>query len=163
MKTMILATVAAAALCMPALAQQSSTQPQTEKQQTQAPASKSQSQAQGQSQSQNQSASASRVNASHMSRNQVREIQQALDRMGFKAGQADGKWGPETKAALSDFQKSKNMSAIGDVDSMTIAALGLNPSDFGMGSAGTTGQAPNNGGRNNAPSQNGSSGQHNQH
>jgi hypothetical protein len=55
----------------------------------------------------------------------------------------DGKWGPETEAALKDFQKSKNMPSNGQLDAMTMTALGLTPSDFGTaGNHGTTGQAP---------------------
>jgi peptidoglycan hydrolase-like protein with peptidoglycan-binding domain len=129
MTRMILATVAAAALCVPAFAQSQKTD---NTQQTNPPAAQAQN-----------LAGAKELAASRMNPIQVREIQQALDKEGFKAVHVDGKWGPQTMAALKDFQKSKNINSTGDVDSMTITALGLSTSDFGMGgNVGTTGQAP---------------------
>jgi peptidoglycan hydrolase-like protein with peptidoglycan-binding domain len=72
-----------------------------------------------------------------LSRPQVRQIQQALDKNGFSAGRADGIWGPETRSALMNFQKSKNVGAAnGELDDETLAALELNPADFAQGRRG---------------------------
>jgi peptidoglycan hydrolase-like protein with peptidoglycan-binding domain len=129
MKKVILAAVATAALCVPALAQQSG--------QTQSQPGSASSQVQNASGGQNMSAHG--LNA-----NQVQEIQQALDEKGFKSGKVDGKWGPQTEVALKDFQKSQNMSSTGDLNGATIAGLGLNSADFGVSSKKpeTTGQGP---------------------
>jgi peptidoglycan hydrolase-like protein with peptidoglycan-binding domain len=159
MRRTVLATVAVAALCIPALAQQGQppNQPQAAPQHTQtqpgeqgAPGTMHQGtmhqsmpnhSAQDQSKARGQEIMVSRLND-----NQVMEIQKALDGKGFKVGKVDGKWGRETRAAFEDFQKSQNMAANGRLDSTAIAALGLNAPDFGVNRApdrsGTTGQAP---------------------
>jgi peptidoglycan hydrolase-like protein with peptidoglycan-binding domain len=130
MKRVILAAVATAALCVSAIAQQSA-------QQTRPP----QTQNQVNTGTPQNYAATGQLSPDQLSTTQVREIQQALDKKGFKAGRVDGKWGPESEAALKDFQKSQNMPANGQLDQMTMTALGLNMSDFGSTSA-TTGQAP---------------------
>lgn len=55
----------------------------------------------------------------------VRQVQQALDKDGFHAGRADGIYGPETQAALKDFQKSKNIQNNGQFDRQTLSDLGV--------------------------------------
>jgi peptidoglycan hydrolase-like protein with peptidoglycan-binding domain len=55
----------------------------------------------------------------------VRQVQQALDKDGFRAGRADGIYGPETQAALKDFQKSKNIQSNGQLDRQTLSDLGV--------------------------------------
>ena len=71
---------------------------------------------------------------------QVREIQQALEDRGDSSVRVNGEWGPDTEAALKNFQKSENMiSQTGDLDLPTILALGLDPLSFGLASE-TTGQ-----------------------
>ena len=130
MKRIILATIATAALCVPALAQQNQNGSQGANAQTS-------------QQSLNQSGQA--MSPQQMNATQMRQLQQALDSKGFNTGRADGKWGPETEAALKSFQQSQNMPWTGDIDAKTVTALGLNASDFGMrgnGNASTTGQAP---------------------
>jgi hypothetical protein len=150
MRRVILSTIAAVALCAPAFAQQTNAGPQTGKQPPQVqnqPATQSRSQPQS---GQNVANAQQQISPQRLSTTVrdiqpalVRDIQQALDKMGFKAGRVDGKWGPQTEAALKDFQKSKNMPSNGQLDAMTTTALGLNPSDFGTaGNPGTTGQAP---------------------
>jgi hypothetical protein len=150
MRRVILATIAAVALCAPAFAQQTNTGPQTGKQPPQVqnqPATQNRNQPQ---RGQNLANARQQISPERLSTTVrdiqpalVRDIQQALDKMGFKAGRVDGKWGPETEAALKDFQKSKNMPSNGQLDAMTTTGLGLNPSDFGTaGNLGTTGQAP---------------------
>ena len=50
-------------------------------------------------------------------------VQVALDRAGFSPGEIDGRGGPKTKLALSQFQKSAGLPATGVVNEETIAAL----------------------------------------
>jgi peptidoglycan hydrolase-like protein with peptidoglycan-binding domain len=88
-------------------------------------------------------ANTQRISPDRLSARQVRQIQQALDNMGFKAGWIDGKWGPKTEAALKSFQRSRNIASNGQLDQTTVAALGLNAADFGLtGSDATNGQTP---------------------
>ncbi|MBA2880041.1 membrane-bound lytic murein transglycosylase B [Desulfosalsimonas propionicica] len=48
-----------------------------------------------------------------LSRNQIMEIQQNLNRLGFDAGQADGVAGPRTRAAIRAFQQNHDLAADG--------------------------------------------------
>lgn len=70
-----------------------------------------------------------------LSQDQIRQLQQALDQKGFKSGRAEGKLGPETKQALSSFQKSQNLQQTGEPDQQTMAALGINRRHDRPGSA----------------------------
>ncbi len=74
---------------------------------------------------------------------QVSEIQRALNARGANSIRVDGEWGPDVEAALKDFQKSENMiSQNGELDSLTLMALGLDPLGFGLsGTTETTGKA----------------------
>ena len=65
-----------------------------------------------------------------MSRGEVRQVQQALDKDGFKAGRTDGRWGHETQAAVKQFQQSKQLQATGQLNEQTVADLGLDTSKF---------------------------------
>ncbi len=46
-----------------------------------------------------------------LSKNEIRQVQQTLDQKGFKAGQADGILGPETKNAIKEFQQKQGFNA----------------------------------------------------
>jgi peptidoglycan hydrolase-like protein with peptidoglycan-binding domain len=117
MKRVILAAVATAVFCVPVLAQQGTTE----------------SQAQDRQQSRAQVANtAGQISPRRFSERQVGKIQQALDDREFKSGKVDGSWGPETEAALKDFQNWAMLSPTGEVDSISIALLGLNVADFGL-------------------------------
>jgi peptidoglycan hydrolase-like protein with peptidoglycan-binding domain len=74
---------------------------------------------------------------------QVREIQQALEARRAGTVRVDGEWSPDVEAALRSFQKSENLiSQNGELDALTLIALGLNPLSYGLsGTAETTGQA----------------------
>ena len=91
------------------------------------------------------------ISPQQLGASQVREIQQALETKGDSSVRVDGEWGPDTEAALKNFQKSENMiSQTGELDISTIMALGLDPLSFGLaGTSETTGQAP----RSSAPQQ----------
>jgi peptidoglycan hydrolase-like protein with peptidoglycan-binding domain len=58
-----------------------------------------------------------------------KEIQMALKNAGFYAGVVDGKIGPQSKKAITDFQKANNLQADGKVGPKTWMVLGkyLNP------------------------------------
>ncbi|WP_136444121.1 trypsin-like peptidase domain-containing protein [Pacificoceanicola onchidii] len=53
----------------------------------------------------------------------IREIQQALNAVGFAAGSADGKMGPATRRALSGFQRAVGLEPTGQTDAVTLYAL----------------------------------------
>src|SRR4029453_8924219 len=50
-------------------------------------------------------------------------VQVGLDRAGFSPGEIDGRGGPKTRLALSQFQKSAGLPATGAVNEETITAL----------------------------------------
>ena len=84
-----------------------------------------------------------RISPQQLSSSQVRAIQQALEDRGDSSVRVNGEWGPDTEAALKNFQKSENMiSQTGELDFPTLLALGLDPLSFGLGASETTGQAP---------------------
>ena len=55
----------------------------------------------------------------------VREVQQQLTSKGHDAGPIDGKWGPQTQAAVRQFQDREGMKASGQLDEGTLLALGM--------------------------------------
>ena len=68
----------------------------------------------------------------------IRTAQQILQDKGFNAGPIDGKMGPKTKAAVSDFQRKENLKVPGRLDGDTKTRLGM-PS---TGKVDTTTSAP---------------------
>jgi peptidoglycan hydrolase-like protein with peptidoglycan-binding domain len=92
--------------------------------------------------------------ASQMSSSQVKELQQALKTQGFlQQGTVDGIYGPETRAAVEEFQRTHHLTANGgQVDQQTVAALGLNEQQGQSSASDTSGQSGTN-------SQSGMSGQ----
>jgi hypothetical protein len=66
----------------------------------------------------------------NLSRGEIREVQQALDKDGFKAGPTDGRWGAKTASAVKQFQRSKQLQATGRLNQQTVADLGLDASQF---------------------------------
>ena len=142
MRTLLLAAAASAAFALPALAQDQM-QPVAPQNQMQPAAPPQMPQIEPNDQAikpmppPQAGASLQAVDPSTLSRQQVMQIQQALDRNGFRAGRADGIWGRETQAALVNFQQSKNMGAAnGELDDATLAALELNPGEFAQGQRG---------------------------
>jgi peptidoglycan hydrolase-like protein with peptidoglycan-binding domain len=57
----------------------------------------------------------------------VRQAQQALNEKGISPGPIDGKMGPRTKAALSEYQKREHLKVTGRLDGETKDKL-INPS-----------------------------------
>jgi murein L,D-transpeptidase YcbB/YkuD len=151
MKKLLLATVASMALTVPALAQNAPAQDQSQPpSQVQQPLQPQQQEMGGASPGRQAAFSPQRL-----SRTEVRHIQQALDTKGFKTRSSDGRWGPETEAALRKFQQQQNIQGDGQLNHETLAALGVNLSNRNMRS--TTGAAPHesgSGGMNAQPSDN---------
>jgi len=58
---------------------------------------------------------------------QVRHVQQRLNNMGYHAGDVDGVLGPQTEAALRQFQQARKLDATGHIDSNTLAAINSEP------------------------------------
>jgi peptidoglycan hydrolase-like protein with peptidoglycan-binding domain len=154
MKKLTLTLLAGAALAMPAvvpaMAQNSpqNQQPQAQQQQQQPQNSAQTNQQQSSQQQPNRQASNQPVTPRQIGRNGVRQVQQALDKDGFHAGRADGLWGRNTRTAIKDFQKSKNIQGNGRLNQQTLSELGVN-----VASNQTNGNQ-NGGGMNAAPSKN---------
>tara|TARA_R110000787_G_scaffold127142_3_gene238526 strand:- start:421 stop:657 length:237 start_codon:yes stop_codon:yes gene_type:complete len=58
-----------------------------------------------------------------LSRGDVEAVQQQLNQLGFEAGVEDGIFGSGTRAALSDFQRSRGLVADGYPDADSIEGL----------------------------------------
>jgi peptidoglycan hydrolase-like protein with peptidoglycan-binding domain len=59
----------------------------------------------------------------------VRTLQNRLRQLGVYGGPADGVWGPDTQAAVETFQRSHGL-AVGQLNGLTISAMGLDPRSF---------------------------------
>jgi peptidoglycan hydrolase-like protein with peptidoglycan-binding domain len=55
------------------------------------------------------------------------QIQQALADKGFFTGSVNGVWGPDSVAALKQFQESQHLAVDGKIGSLSLIALGLGP------------------------------------
>lgn len=75
---------------------------------------------------------------------QIMKIQKGLDKAGFNAGPADGRWGPRTQKAGMAFMKSKHRNSVSQLTDRDLADLGLNRAMFAgrHGSAKLYGSAP---------------------
>jgi Putative peptidoglycan binding domain len=56
---------------------------------------------------------------------QVREVQKKLNDQGYHAGPVDGILGPNTQAAIRNFQEAKGLKATGQLNQETMNALGI--------------------------------------
>ena len=94
-------------------------------------------------QSQSQQQAANEIKPSDLSKEQIRDLQQALNKKGFDTGHVDGIWGSDTSKAVEDFQKSQNnMEANGKLDQQTLQALGVQFAQGQQQQPGTVGAAP---------------------
>jgi peptidoglycan hydrolase-like protein with peptidoglycan-binding domain len=57
----------------------------------------------------------------------VREVQQVLNRLGYAAGTLTGNWDQGTQRAMAQFQAAHGLEPTGNLDTSSIAALGLWP------------------------------------
>jgi len=55
----------------------------------------------------------------------VAEVQNQLTSLGYVTGPSDGEMGPLTQNALANFQRDHNLPITGQIDGMTMRALGL--------------------------------------
>jgi peptidoglycan hydrolase-like protein with peptidoglycan-binding domain len=55
----------------------------------------------------------------------VRSAQEALNQRGYNPGAIDGQYGPDTQAAVRQFQQASGIAQTGDLDSRTLSALGV--------------------------------------
>ncbi len=60
-----------------------------------------------------------------ISSEQIRQVQQKLQEEGHNPGPIDGVWGPQTQAAVRDFQQQNNLQATGQLDQRTMQELGV--------------------------------------
>ncbi|MEW6440191.1 MAG: YSC84-related protein [bacterium] len=60
-----------------------------------------------------------------LSSSTVREIQQELQSKGFNPGPIDGQWGPQTSRAITEFQRSADLTPDGEPNRKTLQALGI--------------------------------------
>jgi peptidoglycan hydrolase-like protein with peptidoglycan-binding domain len=135
MNRTVIAALATAALCIPAMAAQhqagtnatNGTQAQI---QTQANNTNARLQRQIARQRM-ENAQNQRLMASY-GPNRIGQVQTALSKKGFDVGNANGKWQPQWKTALERFQAKNGLFANGMLNRRTLMALSLNPSDFGF-------------------------------
>jgi peptidoglycan hydrolase-like protein with peptidoglycan-binding domain len=88
---------------------------------------------------------ASSAAALNLTEEQIRQIQIVLNEKGFSIGRPDGRLGPRTIRALTEFQRRQGLS--GRLDSRTVSALGVSNvsgaqggGSQGAGQSSTTGQ-----------------------
>ena len=60
----------------------------------------------------------------------VMAVQQRLKQNGAYGGPTDGVWGPDSAAALEQFQRAHGLQVTGQLNQATVATLGLNPADL---------------------------------
>ena len=58
-------------------------------------------------------------------RNVIRAIQTRLNELGFDAGSVDGFYGPKTKRAIMEFQRTKNVNVDGKISDKLVHELKL--------------------------------------
>src|SRR2546426_8118979 len=58
-------------------------------------------------------------------RDLIRQVQERLQNVGFNPGTIDGALGPQTQQALRWFQNAQGLRATGDLDELTLNALGV--------------------------------------
>ena len=58
---------------------------------------------------------------------EVQQLQTALNGLGFNAGEVDGEFGPNTQAAVRQFQAARGLPVTGVADRTTLQALGGTP------------------------------------
>lgn len=66
----------------------------------------------------------------------VTQIQTRLKEWGYYSGEVDGVYGSKTEAAVRYFQSKNGLSVDGQVGNLTLAALGIMPTDNGASSGG---------------------------
>jgi hypothetical protein len=73
----------------------------------------------------NEHAASQIVRPSQLSRNAVRTLQLSLNKKGFSVGHVDGIWGPHTRRAVANFQRTQGMRQTGQLTRSTLSELGV--------------------------------------
>jgi peptidoglycan hydrolase-like protein with peptidoglycan-binding domain len=79
------------------------------------------------------------VNASE---SEIKQAQEQLKSAGLYKGTADGKMGPETKQAISEFQQKNGLTKTGELDQQTMAALSKTQSGAASSLSGSSSTQP---------------------
>lgn len=74
-------------------------------------------------------ASASAADALYVDTKTVTQVQKTLNDRGFRTGGVDGRMGPQTQAALVNFQRAEKLQPTGKLDRPTLTALGVQKAD----------------------------------
>jgi peptidoglycan hydrolase-like protein with peptidoglycan-binding domain len=74
-------------------------------------------------------ASASAADALFVDAQTVQKVQKTLNDRGFRTGGIDGRMGPQTQAALVNFQRAEKLQPSGKLDKPTLMALGVQKAD----------------------------------
>lgn len=74
-------------------------------------------------------ASAGQMKSVELSKDQKKQLQRELQNRGHYQGEIDGIIGPQTRAALKEFQEQQNLTSSGEADQQTLSALGLDLSE----------------------------------
>jgi peptidoglycan hydrolase-like protein with peptidoglycan-binding domain len=74
-------------------------------------------------------ASASAADKLFVDAQTVRQAQKTLNDRGFRTGGIDGRMGPQTQAALVNFQRAEKLQPSGKLDKPTLMALGVQKAD----------------------------------
>ncbi|HTI86396.1 MAG TPA: peptidoglycan-binding domain-containing protein [Alphaproteobacteria bacterium] len=83
---------------------------------------------------QNRRARGAAASSGGVSHDQVRQAQTALQKAGYYHGKIDGLYGPQTRAAVRDYQAKENLSQTGRLDRTTMQHLRNVASNSGAGS-----------------------------
>lgn len=55
----------------------------------------------------------------------IRQVQQTLQQQNMYRGQVDGVWGPQTQAAVREYQQKNSLGSSGQLDQQTLASLNI--------------------------------------
>jgi len=69
--------------------------------------------------------------ASALDRGDVKKVQESLRDKGYYTGPVDGIMGPQTRAAIRQYQQSENLPVTGHLDGGTAGKLGVGPESEG--------------------------------
>ncbi len=69
--------------------------------------------------------------ASALDRGDVKKVQESLRDKGYYTAPVDGIMGPQTRAAIRQYQQSENLPATGHLDGRTAGKLGVGPESEG--------------------------------
>jgi peptidoglycan hydrolase-like protein with peptidoglycan-binding domain len=72
-----------------------------------------------------------------MSPDMIRKVQQNLNQAGLYKARVDGVWGPQTEAAVRDYQQQHNFNATGELDQQTLDAMNLGTNNNNQSNAAT--------------------------